>query len=71
MPLYETFRDSLTEDEQDVYSDVRYHDWENGIDYTEEEVKEQIKTLSSNFIKLHTDKAKDKTENIFNMQGIY
>lgn len=71
MPLYESFRDSLTEDEQDVYSDVRYHDWENGIDYTEEEVKEQIKTLSSNFIKLHTDKAKDKAENICNMQGIY
>ena len=71
MPLYESFRNSLTEDEKDANSDVRYHDWENGIDYTEEEVKEQIKTLSSNFIKLHTDKAKDKAENICNMQGIY
>ena len=66
-PLRDSFMDSLTEDEQDVYFDVRHHDWENEIDYTEEEVKEQIKTLSSNFIKLYTDKA----EKICNMQGIY
>ena len=67
MPLYESFRNSLTEDEKDANSDVRYHDWENGIDYTEEEVKEQIKTLTANFIKLYADKA----ETFCNMQGIY
>ena len=67
MPLYKSFRNSLTEDEKDANSDVRYHDWENGIDYTEEEVKEQIKTLTANFIKLYADKA----ETFCNMQGIY
>ena len=66
-PSLEAFYDLLTEDEKKVYSGVKYHDWENEVDYTDEEVIQQIKTLTANFIKSYTDKA----EKFCNMQGIY
>jgi len=66
-PNRETFSNSLTEDEGEVYRGVEYHDWENEVDYTKEEVIQQIKTLTANFIKSYTDEA----EKFCNMQGIY
>lgn len=65
-PNEETFGNSLTEDEKKVYRGVSYFGLEDEI-YTDEEVIQQIKTLTANFIKSYTEKA----ETFCNMQGIY